>query len=126
MIYIATFILYHTVIAFPAALFTVLGEIMICLNFSVVLFTRAWRALGTSTRVLGDVWEFFWEAFGGRFGDFWGLLGLSWGYLGRFAAQDAPKNSRREPQELPKTAPRGPRRPRKGSQETPKKAQEAT
>ena len=97
---------------------------MFSFYFSVVLVTRSWRPLGTFKRPLGDVWEVFLEAFGGRFGDFWGLLGVSWGYLGRLAAQDAPKKSQRGPQELPKTAPRGPKRLHKATKRVPGDPQE--
>ena len=96
------------------------------LFWGVILWIRSWKPFWDSKRPLGDLWEVLLEAFGGRFGDSWELLGPSWGHLGRLDAQDAPKNSRRRPQELPKTAPRGPRRPPKGFQEAPKKAQEAT
>ena len=60
------------------------------------------------------------EAFGERFGGFWRLLGPSWRHLGRLAAQDALKNSRRRPQELLKMAPGGPKTPQKGVKRVPR------
>ena len=77
------------------------------------------RSPEASWRRLGPLLEAFWV----RFGGFWRLRGSSWGHLGRFAAQEAPKNSQGSSQELPEIPPRSPKRPPKRSQESPQKAQ---
>ena len=89
-------------------------------NFSVVLWTRSWKPFRASKKHFGDVWDVFWTPLGNVLGVLGGAFGPSWWHLGRLAAQDALKNSRRRPQELLKMAPGGPKTPQKGAKRVPR------
>ena len=81
-------------------------------------------APGGSLRPSGGSLGAFREASGGLRGDPGELLGASWGLLGRFVAQEAPKNRETRSEDTARTRLRGPRWPPGGPQEGPTYPQE--
>ena len=80
-----------------------------------------WSLEKASWRRSGGLLEAFWEPFG----TFWGLFGPSWGHLGRFIAQEAPKNRETRFQDTASTRRTGPRWPPGGPKEGPTYPQES-
>ena len=86
----------------------------------IEVFEAPGGSLGPSGGSLGA----FREASGGLRGDPGELLGASWGLLGRFVAQEAPKNRETRSEDTARTRLRGPRWPPEGPQEGPTYPQE--